>query len=257
MTSEHPPPAFAFLAPVWLEEVDSTNDCLKERAKTGRAVSGAVVAARRQTRGRGRMDAVWESSMKGDLTFSFFWSGKSDPVRLGSLAMACALGVRDFLAAKGIASQCKWPNDVLVDDAKICGILAEGGGGDGFRSLVVGIGVNLRRLPGREERLGRRIAALEDFVDPVPGPEALLPEALAHIERRIRSWESGGFAALRDDLTACLWGVGRPVSARTASGRIDGVMSGLGEHGELRLRLPDGGETSVASVSALEGWSEA
>lgn len=252
-----PDDTFAFALPLWLDEVGSTNDYLKELAASSGARSGSVVAARRQLRGRGRMDAVWESSARGDLTFSFYWTGKCEPAALGSLAMACALGVRDFLGKYGIESVCKWPNDVLAHDAKICGILAEGGSiGGGSHGLVMGIGVNLRRVAGREDRFARRIAAMEDFVEALPAPEALLPELLAMLEPRIEAWRRGGFAALRQDLLACLWGVGRQVSARTPKGRVEGLMTGLGEGGELLLRLADGGVVGVASVSALDGWDE-
>jgi BirA family biotin operon repressor/biotin-[acetyl-CoA-carboxylase] ligase len=199
---------------------------------------------------------VWESSGQGDLTFSFYWEGKSEPAALGSFAMACSLGVRDFLAVHGIDAQCKWPNDVLVGDAKICGILAEGGCGGGAYELIVGIGVNLRRVPGREERFGRSIAALEDHAPGNLDPAALLPILLGCLEPRIEAWRRGGFAALRDDLLACLWGVGRAVSAKTPRGRIEGVMQGLGDNGEMLLRRADGGDTAVASVSALEGWGQ-
>ena len=201
------------------------------------------------------MDSVWESSARGDLTFSFYWAGKSEPASVGSLAMACALGVRDFLAGFGIDARCKWPNDVLVGDAKICGILSEGGCAGGVYRLVVGIGINLRRIPGREERFGRSIAALEDHAPENPDPAILLPMALECLAPRIEAWRQGGFAAIRGDLQACLWGVGRAVSAKTPRGRIEGVMHGLGDNGEMLLRLADGGDAAVSSVSALDGWT--
>ncbi len=248
--------AFRFHQPLWLDEITSTNDVVKERVVGGLAASGDVVAARRQTRGRGRMDAVWESSQQGDLTFSLYWTGAVPMTDLGSLAMACALGVRDFLAAWRVESRCKWPNDVLVGDAKICGILAEGGalGSGGGYGLVVGIGVNLRRVDGRSDRLNRAIATLEDYVTNLPPQEVLLEAVLASLEPRIDAWQRGGFAALRHDLLTGFWGMGRAVTARTAKGKVDGIVTGLGEHGELCLRRPDGSDVVVASVSALEGW---
>lgn len=246
---------FRFLPPLWLDEIGSTNDYVKERAARGDLASGAVVAALRQTSGRGRMDTSWESSTKGDLTFSFYWTGRSEPAAVGSLAMACALGVRDFLACYSVDALCKWPNDVLVGDAKICGILTEGGCTGGVYALVVGIGVNLRQSPGREERFGRPIAVLEHYTEGDLDPKILLPELLACLEPRIAAWREGGFAALEGDLHACLWGVGKQVSARTPRGRIEGVMHGLGRNGEMLLRQADGTEVCVSSVSALEGWT--
>ncbi|MCD8141327.1 MAG: biotin--[acetyl-CoA-carboxylase] ligase [Planctomycetaceae bacterium] len=249
-------PAFRFYPTVWLDEVTSTNDVVKQRVGEGVAESGEVVAARRQTRGRGRMDAAWESSQEGDLTFSFYWRGSVPMAALGSLAMACALGVRDFLALRNVPSLCKWPNDVLVGDAKICGILAEGGslGNGGKYGLVVGIGVNLRRVDGRSGRFNRAIATLEEYVPDLPSLQVLLQEVLASLEPRIDAWQERGFAAVRDELLANFWGMGKAVSARTAKGRVEGVVTGLGDNGELCLRRPDGTDIAVASVTALEGW---
>ena len=257
---ETPPRPFTFLPPLWMEETSSTNDVIKQRLSGGETpASGFVIAALRQTRGKGRMGTMWQSSMGGDLTFSFFWRGNQPPAVAATLPMACALGVRDFLALppRRIATQCKWPNDVLAGCAKICGILAEGGPtADGGMGLIVGIGVNLRRVPGRDEALGRATATVEDFI-PVMGNDAapaLLPELLACLSHRLSQWESGGFAAIRGDLVSCLWGIGRGIAAKTTKGKIRGIVSGLGESGELLLTGDDGEPMRIASVSALEGW---
>lgn len=256
-------PAFTFAQPEWLGEVSSTNDILKGRLASGEAIpTGYVLAARRQTRGRGRMDSEWLSSERGDLTFSFFWLATPEqtakPMLLGTLPMVCALGVVDFLAMppRRIGARCKWPNDVLAGDAKICGILTEGGktpaGGFG---LVVGIGVNLHGVAGRDRMFGRATAAIDDFVPGPFDPERLLPELLDCLSRRVDAWRRSGFAAVRADLTAMQWGVGREVSAKTVRGRANGKVAGLGENGELLLDNEAGERFVVSSVSAIEsGW---
>lgn len=251
---------FSFARPEWLGEVSSTSDELKRRLAAGEfPPSGFVLAARRQTGGRGRMGNAWLSATDGDLTFSFYRSCGEGPADLGVLPMACALGVRDFLAMapRSLRPLCKWPNDVLVDDAKICGILAEGGplASGGF-GLVVGIGVNVRAVAGRSEILGRAAVSIEEATgrEPAP-PAALLPELLACLRERVAMWESGGFPAIRDDLVSCFWGIGRKVTARTPAGRVSGRVIGLGDAGELILRDEAGSETAVSSVAAMErGW---
>lgn len=249
---------FRFFPPIWLEEVSSTNDHLKELLAAGESVAaGMVVAARRQVRGKGRMGGVWQSSPKGDLTFSFYWRSDRPPVTVATLPMACALAVRDFLALPpwNIRTQCKWPNDVLANNAKICGILAEGGdtrsGGFG---LVVGIGVNLRRVSGRDEAIGRRTATVEDHYPEVGDPFELLPILLDCLAVRIEIWERSGFEGIRGDLVDCLWGVGQNVTAKTTNGTVRGIVAGLAEGGELVLKGDDGTDTKVASVTALDGW---
>lgn len=250
--------AFTFQTPVWLDEATSTSTLLKERvALAAETPNGAVLAAKRQTRGRGRMGGNWLSSRDGDLTFSFLYRCPRPPLAAATLPMACALGVRDFLALPPwrIATRCKWPNDVMAGDAKICGILTEGGAAAaGGIDMVVGIGVNVRSLPDRDSAIGRPTAAMQDFHVDVADAETLLPRLLACLEKRIDAWEQGGFAAVRGDLQSCLWGVGKSIAAKTSVGTATGTVEGLGVGGELVLLSPDGGTVKIASVAALDGW---
>lgn len=248
---------FRFLPPEWADEAASTNDALKARLASGAPpAAGAVFAARRQTKGKGRMGNVWQSSDAGDLTFSFVWkSGAAAGAALadaGTLSLACGLAVRDFLGGLGIAARCKWPNDVFAGDAKICGILLEGGTFGGELAVVAGIGVNLRSRPELDAALGRATSSVERCLGHAPAPECALPPLLRCLEGRIAAWGRGGFAAIREDMEAALWGRGRPVRARMRGGAVDGVVAGLGENGELLVRRDGGDVLAVGSVTALE-----
>jgi BirA family biotin operon repressor/biotin-[acetyl-CoA-carboxylase] ligase len=246
--------AFTFLPPEWADETPSTNDALRERlSSSAPPPSGTVFAARRQTKGKGRLGNVWRSAESGDLTFSFIWKSGMALRDAGTLSLACGLAVRDFLAELGIAAECKWPNDVFVGDAKICGILFEGGSNFGSLALVAGIGVNLRAQPGRDAELGRPTASIEQCLGRIEKPETLLPSLLRCLERRITAWQAGGFAAIRDDMESALWGRGKPVAARTPSGRVEGIVAGLGEGGELLVLTPGGRTVKVGSVTSLDG----
>lgn len=254
--NDEPEGKFAFAQPVWLDEVSSTSDYLKKAAAEDVSIpSGAVVAARRQVKGRGRMGGTWYSSREGDLTFSFLWKGRFSLEKAGTLPIACAMAVGDFLALPeyGIATKCKWPNDVMAGDAKICGILTEGGlgAGEGL-ALVVGIGVNLRAVPERDGLVGRATISMEDLVGRVGDAEDLLPKLLLCLESRLSLWGTEGFAALRSGYAHRLWGVGRPVAVKSASGVARGVIAGVGDNGELVFRNEVGTETIVTSVSTLD-----
>lgn len=248
---------FVFAPPQWFDSLDSTNTFLKEQAATGDAASGAVVAALLQTKGRGRMGNTWHATADGDIAMSFLWQGAISPILAGSLPMACALAVRDFLASPpwGLSALCKWPNDVLADGGKICGILTEStlhAGGN--ISLIVGIGINIRSNPLRDRELGRKTAAVETFAGPVSeGAHDLLPKFLACLEKRVNEWQDDG-ATIIQAMRSCLWGLGKTVSARTRNGVISGLVVGLGDDASLLLQV---GEdiVPISSVNALEsGW---
>jgi len=129
-------------------EVDSSNNVALQAARTG-AEEGLVVWAQRQTRGRGQKNRTWESHSRSSLTFSvLFRPTQGEFSVLGRFTALGALAVAQAVQAKtGCVAQVKWPNDVLVNGKKICGVLAETDLQAGNTSaIVVGVGVNL--LPG-------------------------------------------------------------------------------------------------------------
>lgn len=131
-----------------LEAVDSTNDLALEAARSG-AEDGLVLWAQRQIRGRGQRERVWQSQPKSSLTFSvLFRPTEEDQTLLGRFTALGALAVAGTVNGKtGTEAQVKWPNDVLLNGKKICGVLAETDlEACKANAVVVGIGVNL--LPG-------------------------------------------------------------------------------------------------------------
>ena len=131
-----------------LEVVGSTNDIALEAARSG-AEDGLVVWAQQQSKGRGQRNHTWESQPKSSLTFSvLFRPNQEELTFLGRFTALGALAVAQAVQAKtGGEAQVKWPNDVLLNGKKICGVLAETDLQAGnANAVVVGVGANL--LPG-------------------------------------------------------------------------------------------------------------
>ena len=133
-----------------LAECDSTNSVLLQRAGQG-APSGSVVVADRQTAGRGSRGRRWESSPGASLTFSLLWRFEGGVHRLAGLSLAVGVALVRALAACGAPGiTLKWPNDILLDEAKLGGILVELQGAEGCSLAVIGIGINLAPPPDFE-----------------------------------------------------------------------------------------------------------
>jgi BirA family transcriptional regulator, biotin operon repressor / biotin---[acetyl-CoA-carboxylase] ligase len=124
----------------WMAETDSTNRVVAEAAQAG-AREGLVVLADFQTAGRGRLNRHWEAPPGSALLMSFLVRPVDLPVgRRHLVTAATGLAAREACAAVGAPfPDLKWPNDLLVGDSKLAGILAEASGA----GIVVGVGVNV------------------------------------------------------------------------------------------------------------------
>jgi BirA family biotin operon repressor/biotin-[acetyl-CoA-carboxylase] ligase len=121
--------------------IDSTNRYLLECAAAG-APEGVVAVADEQTAGRGRLGRSWVAPPRSALLVSALLQPKLPPEQRHLLTVAAALAAIDSVhALAGVEARLKWPNDVVVDDRKLAGILAES---DGAGATVVGMGLNLR-----------------------------------------------------------------------------------------------------------------
>ena len=180
-----------------MAECDSTNARLLLQAESG-APSGRVLAALRQTAGRGRRGRSWFSGADDSLTFSLLWRPPPDTALAGlSLAVGVALA-RAFegLGLPGIAL--KWPNDVLLSGRKLAGVLIELASGARPQAVVIGIGINLRRPPDLPEDLKLTAAALADLGLPLPTASALLARVLEALSEVLARFAAEGFSSVRN-----------------------------------------------------------
>jgi BirA family biotin operon repressor/biotin-[acetyl-CoA-carboxylase] ligase len=126
-------------------EVTSTNDIASELIGRG-APEGTLVTAEAQTKGRGRQGRVWTTSRGKALAFSLVLKPKMEIRQIPGVTLAAAVAVAQTLEAYGLKPKIKWPNDVLLKDKKVCGILTEMGPRyDNRQSVVLGIGINLNQ----------------------------------------------------------------------------------------------------------------
>jgi len=226
------------------DALDSTNEEAKRRALAGEA-SPLWIVARAQTAGRGRRGRTWTSA-EGNLFTTGLFRLDASPARAAQLSFAAALAVAD-LAASAIASdlvKLKWPNDVLVDGRKLCGILLESGAHrDGGLWLAVGIGVNLAHHPDDSERPSTDLSVYGGAL----APEEAVERLSARFEHWRRVWARDGFAPIREAWLSRAWGLGERCTARLEGETIEGVFADLAEDGSLRLDLNDGRRRLVSA----------
>jgi BirA family biotin operon repressor/biotin-[acetyl-CoA-carboxylase] ligase len=225
-----------------MERCDSTNDLLLKQNPE----KPALIAAEEQTAGRGRRGRRWHSAPGAGITFSL---GRRihRPVReLAALSLVAGVAATRALRALGAhQAALKWPNDLVVDGAKLGGILVETRG----NHAVIGIGLNCRRDATLEAKVGRRLAYLNNSV---ARNEVIRRIGLALLEA-IDQFEKHGLDALRGEWEAMHAHTGQKLRVRLADGRtLSGIAAGLGADGSLQLHTRQGmrAVTSGRVVSA-------
>ena len=236
------------LGPVELvDEVDSTNRVLIDRARRGGA-HGAVLVADHQTAGRGRLDRRWEAAPGTALLVSVLLRPRLAAERAFLITFAAGLAaVAACEDVAGVRSLLKWPNDLVVADdlatRKLAGLLAESVIEERtLAALVVGMGLNLRPSP----RVPPGGATLEELAGRAVARDDLLGAWLEHLARRLDQLEDGGDRALLADYRQACTTLGRPVRVERPTGAVDGVALDVDAEGHLLVETASGVQTFAA-----------
>jgi BirA family biotin operon repressor/biotin-[acetyl-CoA-carboxylase] ligase len=243
-----------------LESVASSNDTLLARARVAQPQRPQLLAVERQTAGRGRRQRAWHAPHLA-LLFSLGVPLAPLPAQLPAVTLAVGAALAEALAARGVAVQLKWPNDLLIDGRKLAGILCELAlDAAGRATLVIGVGVNVAFDPSAAKHpVHRHAAALADVL---PADElvvarpvwmaALAAAALAAVDAYVRD----GFAPWRARCNALLAGRGDTVALLEGEARVaQGTLVGVDDHGRLVLSTAHGerhyasGDLSLRAVA--------
>ncbi|HWI57998.1 MAG TPA: biotin--[acetyl-CoA-carboxylase] ligase [Bacillota bacterium] len=224
------------------QETTSTNDVVEKLARDG-VKEGAVVFAESQTRGRGRLGRKWISPAAKGLWFSVLLRPQLRPLETTRLTVASATALRRAIANQtGLQPTIKWPNDILVNDRKVAGILTELNAElDQIKYILLGIGVDVNLSPAElpEEVRARATSLRAELGRSIPRAE-LAVAILAELDRDYTRITSGDFAAVADEWEDHCATLGHEVVIRMGQRQIRGRAEALSEEGALLLRTEHG-----------------
>lgn len=196
---------------------------------------GTVVTADHQTAGHGRFERPWLAMPGKSLALSIVLHTAHLPVPAPNIGQCAALAVRAMLETNGIAAKVKWPNDVIADDHKIAGILAEQGK-DG-NALVLGVGINLNIA--REEFAGNGLASIATSMALATGkPHPPAEVCAGFLDAFAAIWgacAAGGLAHLCQTWRRHDWLADREIAVRLSGGELRGRYEGIDDTGALVL----------------------
>ena len=217
------PPGTRFGEVRLFEELDSTNRYLLDQARAG-APEGLVAVAGHQHAGRGRLGRSWEAPPGTGLLLSVLLRPSLDPEDLHLVTLAVALAARSVCLSVGVEPSLKWPNDLVVGDRKLAGILAESLPDP--RAVVVGLGLNVSWSPPGATSLGAEGADRR--------PQDLVDGLLTHLEHALAALGSPeGRARAMVQYRAHSGTIGRVVAVELAGATVVGRAVAVDEHGRL------------------------
>ena len=236
------------------KEVTSTNTVIKEMALAG-APDGSVCVAESQTAGKGRLGRSWSAPAGKGLWVSVLLQPRLQPACAPFITLCAAMAMaRAVQETAGVDVKIKWPNDLVADGRKICGILLElSADPDSIEYVVVGTGLNVH--PGAyPPELEGRAASVGELADETPLRREILSRYLTALEELVERLEREDFGSLAAEYREQSCTLGQEVQVSGAV-ELTGVADAIDTTGALIVRTADGerhrllsGDVSVRGV---------
>lgn len=229
----------------YFESIDSTNSQLMRRSGS---IHGCLCIADFQTQGKGRQGKRWLSSAGANLMFSLGWApGKPTGAEL---SLVVGVGVADALKQLGLENvSLKWPNDVLVEQAKLAGILLESRTRGKQTEFVIGLGLNIDNAPNMMRDVTSPWVSLKQLGLEDIDRQRLLIDIVSQISQRLNQLANEGFSAIRLDWLAYDALAGAKVRYIANGKNQIGEIIGLGEEGALLIE--SGGNTIAVNSGEI------
>ncbi len=233
-------------------DIESTNSYLMGRPgpEPGQMY---VAVTDNQTAGRGRQGRTWQSPPGSGLALSLAYTFADSPDNLPALTLAIGLGAIEALEKVPVAGvHLKWPNDLVVGDGKLGGILTEAQArADGAVTVVTGIGINIDLGAGLDvaegEGWSQPAVDLKRHADALPSTEELAGALIGGLYPVFTAFADSGFSPFVNAWQSHDWLFGREVVVDTAGEQVSGIGAGISEDGALLVNVANSGTQQIRS----------
>lgn len=224
---------------VFVPECHSTNTLALELSQKEDLPEGTVIITSHQTQGRGQQGNTWVAEKGKNLTFSLVVKPAFLAIKdQFNLNMAISLGIRDFAAkVLNLHVSVKWPNDIMVNDFKICGILIENQiQGTAFINSVIGIGLNVNQK-GFYSNKASSLSMLSNHEFDL---QEVLEQVVANLEKWYVVLRQNGIDRIKQAYLESLYGVNEMRLFKTRDDRFEGIIEGVDDAGRLIIKTKIG-----------------
>jgi len=223
-----------------LNAIDSTNTFLKEMINSQNVENFTVVTTKHQTKGKGQMGAQWTSEPSKNLMFSVFVDVKKIELEYPFyISMVTALAVRQSLHSFLIPQLfIKWPNDILSQNKKICGILIENVMKQSkVYASIIGVGLNVNQMDFKNLP---NASSLKQITGRLFDTDALLDVIISNLKLYVEKLQNGRFLEVKEAYESFLFRKNKPSTFKDAKGNIfSGYIKSVQESGDLEVLLED------------------
>lgn len=229
---------------IYLTKVDSTNNEAKREIGQG-AKNGTVIVAENQVCGKGRLGRTWKSNSGKDLSFSIILRSINDLSHVKCMSLLAGLSVCNVLIRKhNIDARVKWPNDIIINNKKVCGILCESLYLDNKFDVIVGIGVNANNTEFSKDIAHKATSmCLENGI--TFSRTDLLCDILYEFENLYLRMHNG-FINIIDEYKQLCATIDKHITT-VGGNKVSGVAFDISETGELMIRTDNGEILSINS----------
>ena len=216
--------------------IDSTNRYLMKKVLSSEFHCHAVFAEQ-QTSGRGRHGRNWISPFGGNLYFSVLYSFQRTPRDVTGLSLAVGVAIVEQLERQGIESaKLKWPNDILVDGRKLCGILLEmHGESHGPLAIVVGVGINISMSENAAKEIDQPWVSYQSLTQAPVARNQLAADFLSSVLLALHEFEQNGLEPFRERWLQRDYYMDSNVKLQLGDREITGIARGIDQQGALLL----------------------
>ena len=230
-----------------LDECDSTSLHLMRQCKAGNPVHAQAVLAIRQTHGRGRQGKSWVAPVGTTIPISLAWAFDLPAAKLSALPLVVALAVWQVLTTLDVPAQIKWPNDIVIEQAKLGGILVETLQTGTKSVAIIGIGLNLAAPVIQEQNA----LGIWDYA-PQCQPNYLVSLLLLALNHALNEFSTHGFSMFKNAYIQANRDLNKPVVLWQGQNILaQGVVEGVDEGGALILRTEQGLQKFISGQISL------
>lgn len=234
---------------IHLPKVNSTNTWAKQHVDQFSKDKLTIIVADEQTAGRGRFQRNWLSPKGENIYATFYFALAKDSMHIHSLAQLMTYSVAQVLLQENLPINIKWPNDLLIHEKKVSGILCELSFGKDQIDCFLGVGINVNTDPKLLASIEKPATSLQAESDQLWQRQDLLKKIQVQFVKDLTTFKNNGFTSFLPKFENLMAYIGQTVTCTVDSKQITGICHSLTNEGQLNICLPN---KELVTLSAAE-----